>query len=371
MLYCARPSSYPPQAFTHSLNSFKTAGYLPLSGSVSFPAAAALAARRCQSAAAARAVVPLLPLVLLQPSTCSCLAAAPLPFSLALILMGKRKEKDRSEVLPLPFDPLSGAAGGGARVIHRRDGSLRVAKPFPRALGDDGAQGTGARALRGATAAEPEPKGGGDDADDDVDDGPGGPGAPPQPPQAESAHSRRIRREKELYGAQRAAGAVSYAAGREALDAHGQRLLAIDLRFRQEALDNAIHLHPAVAEVYSLIDQEPDAAARARLIAEADEALRLTGLLGEFSYQTVTYVSLRGTGVLRVPSFSIGGVPYTPPASTCLCMSTSLCGPVKGTIFFDWALLDFVTFCFLKGGVAMSGEVWWMWGTLFFFKDEA
>lgn len=258
--------------------------------------------------------------------------------------MGKLKTHDLStEPEPeLFFYPLFEEP---ARQRQRRDGSERTGKPFPRSAG--GATGSHARVPRPNSSGEAdEGEGGGDNED-----------LAPLPAQAPiSLHARRIERQSAAFAGQREVRCAAYTVGREELDALGQQLFALDLAHRQGKLDTAIRRHPHVCAVYSAIALEPDAELRSQLLARADTELRVSGWLGDFSLQRVEYVSLRGVGSLFVPTISVDGIKYTPPASDCMCMSSSPLLPVKGTHFFDWALLDFVSYIFLKGGVALSGE---------------
>ena len=124
------------------------------------------------------------------------------------------------------------------------------------------------------------------------------------------------------------------------------------LAARQMMLDNAWMRHPqlvALCAVATLVSEEPARAASLSALHERVTVVRQQGVLFQgYGHQ----------GQLNVPTFSVEGVEYTPPASECLCMSSSPIAPVAGgrTRFFGWELLDMLGLLVLKGGISVTGE---------------
>ena len=287
--------------------------------------------------------------------------AKPILPSLLPFRMGKTRKTDLSEDLQFQHAHQAGAPPS-KRIQLTRPGSSQAKAGHPFPLAKEGAPGAGARGVAHALSDRDQP-GEGDQWLGEAGDGDGGGGGdggvPPPPPRPEvvSKHALRIQRQIAVYAKQRDEGSASYAIRREELDELGRRLLEADVSHRQFKLNVSFRDHPAVSAVYSSIAQVADSDERARLLQLADAELHASGRLRDVCFRTVKYVSMRGAAPLVIPSFSIDGVRFSPPAWTCMSMSTSPLGPVKGTLYFDWALLDQVSFFFLKGGVAMSGEL--------------
>ena len=109
--------------------------------------------------------------------------------------------------------------------------------------------------------------------------------------------------------------------------------------------------HPAVVvecTAAHLLEGEVEReAALASLFAQVATLRKQEVLFQGYGYQ----------GPLLVPTFSVGGVEFTPTASECFCSTSSPIAPVDGglTRYFGWELLDELALLSLKGGITFSG----------------
>ena len=103
-----------------------------------------------------------------------------------------------------------------------------------------------------------------------------------------------------------------------------------------------------------------DCAAALQLEDEVARKAALDALFAQVSKvrdMEVVFQSYGFQGFLSVPTFSVRGIEFTPPASECFSMSSSPNAPVAGALtrFFAWELLDEITLLSLKAGATFSG----------------